>query len=90
MESQRAIKIKGGTMRLGAYECEIKVGTKAYSAYKKRKFQSDIDIDMKSIIGIKKRLKKMVWFFRNQSRIKSCRNYRGEKSSLVYCKSISS
>ena len=63
MESQRAIKIKGGTMRLGAYECEIKVGTKAYSAYRKRKFQSDIDIDMKLIIGIKKRLKKMVWFF---------------------------
>ena len=64
MESQRAIKIKGGTMRLGAYECEIKVGTKAYSAYQgKRKFQSDIDIDMKLIIGIKKRLKKTVWFF---------------------------
>ena len=36
MESQRAIKIKGGTMRLGAYECEIKVGTKAYSAYKEK------------------------------------------------------
>ena len=28
MESQRAIKIKGGTMRLGAYDCEIKKGTK--------------------------------------------------------------
>ena len=37
MESQRAIKIKGGTMRLGAYACEIKVGTKAYSAYKRKK-----------------------------------------------------
>ena len=37
MESQRAIKIKGGTMRLGAYECEIKVGTKAYSAYRTKK-----------------------------------------------------
>tara|TARA_B100000123_G_scaffold269766_1_gene246469 strand:+ start:24 stop:701 length:678 start_codon:yes stop_codon:yes gene_type:complete len=37
MESQRAIKIKGGTMRLGAYECEIKVGTKAFSAYKTKK-----------------------------------------------------
>ena len=37
MESQRAIKIKGGTMRLGAYECEIKVGTKAYSAYRRKK-----------------------------------------------------
>ena len=37
MESQRAIKIKGGTMRLGAYECEIKVGTKTYSAYQRKK-----------------------------------------------------
>ena len=37
MESQRAIKIKGGTMRLGAYDCEIKVGTKTYAAYGKKK-----------------------------------------------------
>ena len=33
MESQKAIKIKGGTMRLGAYDCEIKVGTRAHSAF---------------------------------------------------------
>ena len=31
MESQRAIKLKGGTMRLGSYDCEISTGTKAYS-----------------------------------------------------------
>ena len=37
MESQRAIKIKGGTMRLGAYNCEIKPGTKTYAAYRKKK-----------------------------------------------------
>ena len=37
MESQKAIKIKGGTMRLGAYDCEIKKGTQAYSAYSKQK-----------------------------------------------------
>ena len=37
MESQRAIKIKGGTMRLGAYDCEVDVGTKAYAAYRKKK-----------------------------------------------------
>ena len=36
MESQRAIKIKGGTMRLGAYDCEIKTGTKTYAAYRKK------------------------------------------------------
>ena len=37
MESQRAIKIKGGTMRLGAYDCEIKPGTRTYAAYRKKK-----------------------------------------------------
>ncbi len=37
MESQRAIKIKGGTMRLGAYGCDIKVGTRIYAAYRKKK-----------------------------------------------------
>jgi CTP synthase len=36
MESQRAIKIKGGTMRLGAYDCEIKTGTKTFAAYRKK------------------------------------------------------
>ena len=35
MESQRAIKAKGGTMRLGAYDCTLKKGTKAFSAYRK-------------------------------------------------------
>lgn len=37
MESQRAIKRKGGTMRLGAYDCEIKTGTKTFAAYRKRR-----------------------------------------------------
>ncbi len=37
MESQRAIKAKGGTMRLGAYECELIPGTKAHAAYGKRR-----------------------------------------------------
>ncbi len=36
MESQKAVKIKGGTMRLGAYDCEIKPGTRAYAAYRKK------------------------------------------------------
>ena len=36
MESQRAIKRKGGTMRLGAYDCQIKMGTKSFSAYRKK------------------------------------------------------
>ena len=36
MESQKAIKAKGGTMRLGAYSCKIKKGTKAFSAYRRK------------------------------------------------------
>jgi len=35
MESQRKIRKKGGTMRLGAYPCTIKSGTKAAKAYGK-------------------------------------------------------
>ncbi|TFB09946.1 CTP synthase [Candidatus Marinimicrobia bacterium MT.SAG.3] len=35
MESQRKIRKKGGTMRLGAYPCTLKSGTKAAKAYGK-------------------------------------------------------
>jgi CTP synthase len=34
MDEQKRIKNKGGTMRLGAYPCVLKSGTKAYNAYK--------------------------------------------------------
>ncbi len=37
MDDQKKIKKKGGTMRLGAYPCVIKKGTKAKTAYKKEK-----------------------------------------------------
>ena len=33
MESQKDVINKGGTMRLGAYKCELKEGSKAYEAY---------------------------------------------------------
>ena len=35
MESQRAIKRKGGTMRLGSYSCDIKPKTRAAKEYRK-------------------------------------------------------
>ncbi len=35
MESQKSVKEKGGTMRLGSYPCVIMEGTKAYHAYGK-------------------------------------------------------
>lgn len=33
MDSQKTVTEKGGTMRLGAYKCELKEGSKAYEAY---------------------------------------------------------
>jgi CTP synthase len=33
MEEQKKITAKGGTMRLGAYDCKLKKGSKAYQAY---------------------------------------------------------
>ncbi|MEC7822799.1 MAG: CTP synthase [Candidatus Neomarinimicrobiota bacterium] len=36
MESQKAIKIKGGTMRLGSYKCDIEPKTRVSRAYKKK------------------------------------------------------
>jgi CTP synthase len=36
MEEQKNITLKGGTMRLGAYPCDVKKGTKAYAAYGKQ------------------------------------------------------
>ena len=35
MSGQRNVKKKGGTMRLGSYNCRIKKSTKAHKAYKK-------------------------------------------------------
>lgn len=37
MEDQKKITMKGGTMRLGAYPCELKKGSKAASVYGKNK-----------------------------------------------------
>ena len=37
LEEQQKVKIKGATMRLGAYECKLKKNTLSYSAYKKEK-----------------------------------------------------
>jgi len=37
MEAQKKVTQKGGTMRLGAYNCELTKGTKAYAIYGKTK-----------------------------------------------------
>ena len=36
MESQHDVTEKGGTMRLGAYKCELKEGSRAFDAYGKK------------------------------------------------------
>jgi CTP synthase len=37
LEEQKSVKLKGASMRLGAYECLLKKGSKAHQAYKKAK-----------------------------------------------------
>ena len=37
MEDQKEVSQKGGTMRLGSYNCELKKGTKSFTAYGKSK-----------------------------------------------------
>lgn len=39
MHDQKEVEDKGGTMRLGLYDCKIKKGTKAYAAYGKEHFK---------------------------------------------------
>ncbi len=39
MEEQKNVTNMGGTMRLGAYDCTLKKGSKAYQAYKKEHIQ---------------------------------------------------
>lgn len=39
MEDQKKITMKGGTMRLGAYPCELKKDSLAWSIYKKKEIQ---------------------------------------------------
>lgn len=36
MDNQQNVTEKGGTMRLGAYKCELKEGSKAYAAYQQK------------------------------------------------------
>lgn len=37
MEDQKEVSIKGGTMRLGAYTCDLKKGSKSFTAYGKNR-----------------------------------------------------
>jgi len=37
MESQRGVSVKGGTMRLGAYPCVLREGTRSFEAYGRKR-----------------------------------------------------
>ena len=39
MEEQKSVTQMGGTMRLGAYSCELSIGSKVYEAYGKTNIQ---------------------------------------------------
>ena len=59
MEEQKKIKMKGGTMRLGAYPCEIKEDTLGpYIFMVKHQLAKGIAIARNSIINILNSLKK--------------------------------
>ena len=54
MEAQKNVTNKGGTMRLGSWDCELKEGTLV-------RLRNVIVIDMSLIMIIKSRLKKLEW-----------------------------
>ena len=62
-KEKMAQKNYGGSMRLGAHDANIKKGTIAYSAYKKKKIPKDTAIATKSILILSKNWKKKGLFF---------------------------
>ena len=59
MEEQTDVSEMGGTMRLGAYNCTLKAGSKVHIAYGKIPYLNVIAIDMRLIMHIEIFLKKM-------------------------------
>ncbi len=49
MEEQKKVTTKGGTMRLGSYDCKIKKGSKAASIYGETLIRERHRIAMSSI-----------------------------------------
>lgn len=60
MDSQLNVTEKGGTMRLGAYKCELTEGSKAYEAYGQKKYRRDTATGMSSTANTGRILKKQV------------------------------
>ena len=91
MESQRAIKIKGGTMRLGAYDCELKVGTRTHAAYQEKKISERHRHRYEFNNKYKKILERNGLIFSGINKeLKVVETIELKKSSMVCCESISS
>jgi CTP synthase (UTP-ammonia lyase) len=59
MEEQKKVNNKGGTMRLGAYECKLNLKYQSFSNYKKNLHLKDTDTALSSTTNTWSCLKKM-------------------------------
>ena len=63
MDTQKDVKKKGGTMRLGAYPCKIKENTLAEKVYKSNEISERHRHRLNSIMILEQKLKKQEWKF---------------------------
>ena len=63
LSEQRGVQDLGGTMRLGAYVCDLKPHSHAYQAYGQPQISEGTAIAMNLTISIKKRWKKKALFY---------------------------
>ena len=68
MPGQRNIYKKGGTMRLGDYECDLRKDSKSFLAYEEEKLQNAIATDTNLTMIIRKDLKTQGWLSREPIR----------------------
>jgi CTP synthase len=66
MEEQKNVVDKGGTMRLGAWKCALKNGSKLNEIYGAKIFLKDTVTDMNSTVIIFRNLKKWFLSYRNK------------------------
>jgi CTP synthase (UTP-ammonia lyase) len=66
MEEQKNVVDKGGTMRLGAWKCSLKNGSKLNEIYGAKILLKDTVTDMNSTVIILENLKKRFLSYRNK------------------------
>lgn len=60
MEEQKNITNMGGTMRLGAYECVLRQGSRVFDIYKKNTYRNGTVTVMSLITNTKRNMRKPV------------------------------